>query len=328
MTGSLVPKLSADAASAAPALPVLATPWDLTVVSGPEAPTIPSQPQVFIGRTVPTPWPATYGGDLSVGALSAATRSARENQRAHSLQISFLRPGDPHAPVEYRVECTLDGFRYANRIVHISQGGIEIAVATVALRVSRAGEPVVAAIEAPNFAALPCPDALPTAAEAIAARAPLSQVTTESSALDRYWAHERGLDTRHLDGDSYGESASARTSSRVWVRFSPSSTPQEKLLDTPSAPSALISYLADDTILEPALASLGYGWLTPGLFSTTVQQSLWFHDDFDPRGWVLFVQRLVSRAGDHVVCSGEVYTRAGALVASVLQEGIMRLRSK
>lgn len=354
MTVSGTPEMSARAGSgfsepgpgaafSAPGLPMLATPWDLVEVVGRDPDAAPGPTQVsslnsefaqagpgalvYTGHTVPTPWPATYGGDLTVGALSAATRSASENQHAHSLQISFLRPGDPLLPVSYRVTPALDGFRYANYSVSITQSDTEIAVATVSLRTPRKGEIAVTGVPAPDFAALPSPDSLPTAAEVIATRAPLSRVTPETSALDEYWSSGRGLDTRHIDGDSYGEANRPRTSNRVWVRFVPTSLGQEQLLDSPYGPSALIAYLADDTILESALASLGYGWNTPGLFSATVQQSIWFHASFDLRDWLLFSQRFVSRAGDHVVCSGEIYTQSGALVATVLQEGIVRVRA-
>ncbi|WP_461637741.1 acyl-CoA thioesterase, partial [Leucobacter sp. BZR 635] len=164
------------------------------------------------------------------------------------------------------------------------------------------------------------------AAKAIEGRAPLASEHPDAAGLDEYWAAGRALDTRHIDPPLYGEQVAPRSWNRLWVRFTADTAEQRELLGTPNGRAALVAYLADDTILEPAIASLGHGWLTPNLFSTTVEQNVWFHADFDARDWLLFSQHLVSRAGDHVVCRGELFTPAGTLVATVLQEGIVRVR--
>lgn len=304
-------------------LPKLSTPWALTRADTQGADEA-AQVETWEGRSVPTPWPAAYGGDLSVGALSAVLRSAAEGQRVHSLQLAFLLPGDRDRGVSYAVERVRDGFRYANRSVRIAQDGRVIAAGTASLRSPRAGEQHTA--PAPPLADTPQPDSLPTAAEAITARGPQASGTSDAEALDAYWAAGRGLDTRHIEPPLYGETVEPRTVNRLWVRFTPHCQDQRELLDTAAGRAALIAYLADDTILEPAVASLGIGWLAPGLFTTTVQQNVWFHSDFDAAGWLLFSQRLVSRVGDHAVCSGEIFTSAGVLVATVLQEGIVRVR--
>ena len=301
-------------------VPKLSTPWALTQVAGSAG----ERFDVWEGRTVATPWPAAYGGDLSVGALAAAVRSAADGQLPHSMQIAFLRPGDRDRPLSYVVERVRDGFRYANRSVRLLQDGTEIAAAAVLLRAPRPGEAPAADLSPRD--GLPDPDSLPTAAEAIAARGPLSPDVDDPAQLDAYWGGGRALDTRHIDPPLYGETVPPRATNRVWVRFTGDAPAQRALLATPEGRIALVAYIADDTILEPAAAALGHGWLAPGMFSTTVQQSLWFHADFDPAGWLLFSQRLVSVTGDHVVCQGDLVTRDGALVATVVQEGIVRVR--
>lgn len=314
------------------AAPNLLTPWSVTR----SAATTDERIERWEGRTSSTPWPSTYGGDLCVGALGAVLRTTAEGQRVHSLQVSFLRPGDKHRGVSYEVERVRDGFRYAHRAVRISQGDTEIAVATASLRAPRDGEqpvspggsfalPSGAALRPPH-ADLPAPEDLPTAAESIKLRGPLGGPPDERDPYDEYWATGRDLDTRHIDPPLYGEAVPQRSWSRLWVRFVPRTIGQRELVATHSGRTALIAYIADDTILEPAGAALGFGWLAPGMFSTTVQQTIWFHADFDAADWLLFSQRLVSTSGDHVVCQGELFTPEGILVATVLQEGIVRVR--
>lgn len=302
--------------------PKLTTPWSLSDSDAAEG----TAAERWEGMTVPTPWPASYGGDLCVGALSAVMRSAEVGQRPHTLHVAFLRPGDSDAAVSYAVERVRDGFRYGNRAVRLSQDGTEVATATASVRKPRQGEEVHSPETPFGGDPLPAPDSLPTAAEAIVQRAPLASEHPDAARLDEYWAADRALDTRHIDPPLYGEQVAPRTWNRLWVRFTADAAEQRELLGTPNGRAALVAYLADDTILEPAIASLGHGWLTPNLFSTTVEQNVWFHADFDASDWLLFSQRLVSRAGDHVVCRGELFTPAGTLVATVLQEGIVRVR--
>ena len=59
--------------STVPDLRPVLTPWAVTVEPAPND--AHAGEARFSGRTVPTPWPAAYGGDLSVGALAAATRT-------------------------------------------------------------------------------------------------------------------------------------------------------------------------------------------------------------------------------------------------------------
>ncbi|MBP6684312.1 MAG: thioesterase family protein [Leucobacter sp.] len=316
----------------AAATPHLLTPWSVTRSSV----AADERFELWQGSTSPTPWPSTYGGDLCVGALGALLRTTAEEKQVHSLQVSFLRPGDKDRGVTYEVERVRDGYRYAHRAVRMSQGGTEIAVATASLRAPRDGEQPASpdgsfalpggTVLRPPHADIPAPEELPTAAEAIKQRGPLGGPSPERDPYDAYWATGRDLDTRHIDPPLYGETVPQRTWSRLWVRFAPRTAEQRELVATHTGRAALIAYIADDTILEPAGAALGAGWLAPGMFSTTVQQTIWFHADFDAADWLLFSQRLVSATGDHVVCQGELFTPNGTLVATVLQEGIVRVR--
>lgn len=308
-------------------LPKLVTPWaveDAGRNGSAESATVSN----WSGRTVPTPWPAAYGGDLCVGALGAIMRTVDSEQQAHSLQVAFLRPGDRNGRVDYAVEHVRDGFRYANRAVRVTQNEQLIAIGSASLRSVAANEP---RLEPDNSSVMlngmPCPESLPTAAEAIEQRTDTSNLPEETGGLDAYWGSGRAVDTRHIDPHLYGASVVTRAHNRLWVRFTLSDLRQQQLLDSRAGRSALLAYLADDTILEPALASLGIAWRTPGLFSTTVQQSLWFHADFDPADWLYFDQKLLSFQGDHAVCEGSIRASDGRLVATVLQEGIVKRRS-
>jgi acyl-CoA thioesterase-2 len=82
-----------------------------------------------------------FGGHVAAQALVAAQRCAPDAQ-AHSLHIYFLRLGDPHTPIEYRVERLRDGRSYSARLVRAVQHGEEILVATASFVKSEQPGPV------------------------------------------------------------------------------------------------------------------------------------------------------------------------------------------
>ena len=53
---------------------------------------------------------------------------------------------------------------------------------------------------------------------------------------------------------------------------------------------------------------------------------MWFHRPFRADQWLLYVQDSPIASGGRGMARGEVYTREGELVVSVVQEGLLRLR--
>jgi acyl-CoA thioesterase-2 len=58
----------------------------------------------------------------------------------------------------------------------------------------------------------------------------------------------------------------------------------------------------------------------------SLDHSLWMHRPFRADEWLLYVMDSPAAAGARGFVRGSIYTRAGALVASVAQEGLMRVR--
>ena len=52
---------------------------------------------------------------------------------------------------------------------------------------------------------------------------------------------------------------------------------------------------------------------------------MWFHRDVDFNAWVLYVQEATAAQSSRGLAFGKLFNRAGQLVASVAQEGMVRL---
>jgi acyl-CoA thioesterase-2 len=53
---------------------------------------------------------------------------------------------------------------------------------------------------------------------------------------------------------------------------------------------------------------------------------MWFHHDFRADDWLLYAQESPAAAGGRGFSTGRLFTRAGELVVSVVQEGLFRHR--
>jgi len=51
---------------------------------------------------------------------------------------------------------------------------------------------------------------------------------------------------------------------------------------------------------------------------------MWFHRPFRADQWLLYAQQTTSASGARGLARGEVFTEAGDLVVSVVQEGLIR----
>ncbi|HSP52236.1 MAG TPA: acyl-CoA thioesterase II, partial [Cryobacterium sp.] len=158
---------------------------------------------------------------------------------------------------------------------------------------------------------LPDPESLPTAADA------LSQV---DHSIARYWANERPFDMRHLPSPIYltvdGEHTSRQA---VWMKT------MGPLPDDPDLHRAALAYASDYSIMEPVMRRHGVAWATPGLKVASLDHAMWFHRFGRADEWMLYVQDSPTAQGGRGLSTGSIYNRAGLLLATVAQEGMLRV---
>ena len=98
-----------------------------------------------------------------------------------------------------------------------------------------------------------------------------------------------------------------------------------RLPDDPNQHRAALAYASDYSILEPVLRAHGVAWATPGLKVASLDHAMWWHRDARVDEWLLYVQESPSASGGRGLSLGRIYTRDGVLVASVAQEGMVRV---
>ena len=266
----------------------------------------------FVARHQVIPSGRTYGGELVAQAERAMTLTTGDDRRIHSLHGYFLRPGDVHETTRWEVERVRDGRGFSHRAVRGVQNGKEIFRA-----MAQFGVPVdgVAHAETLPPDALPPgvadPEELPSAADVLAG------ADTRDA---EYWRFHRSFDIRHTPSALYTSARVERvTRQTVWLKA------WERLPDDPGMHSSALAYVCDYTLLEPVLRRHGAAWADDGVVTASLDHAMWWHHDGRMDEWVALVQDSPVAARGTGLGTARVFSADGRLLASVVQEGLVRL---
>ena len=105
----------------------------------------------------------------------------------------------------------------------------------------------------------------------------------------------------------------------VWLRA------DGELPDDPLLHVCLMTYASDMTLLDSVLLAHGLSWADGRTTGASLDHAMWFHRPFRADRWLLYAQDSPVARRLAGLARGEVYTGDGALVVSVVQEGLIRV---
>ncbi|EMX0851387.1 acyl-CoA thioesterase II [Pluralibacter gergoviae] len=252
-----------------------------------------------------------FGGQVVGQALYAAKETVPEDRLVHSFHSYFLRPGDSLKPIVYDVEVLRDGNSFSARRVAAIQNGKPIFYMTASFQAPESGyEHQKSMPEAPS------PDGLPSELE-IAHK--LSHLLPQP--LKEKFLRDKPLEIRPVEFHNLMKGHVAPPARQVWIRAN------GRVADDLRVHQSLLGYASDFNFLVVALQPHGVGFLEPGMQVATIDHSMWFHRPFDMNEWLLYSVESTSASSARGFVRGEFYTQDGVLVASTVQEGVMRKRS-
>ena len=106
----------------------------------------------------------------------------------------------------------------------------------------------------------------------------------------------------------------------VWIRAT------GRLPEDPGIHRCVLAYASDMTLLDSALVPHGRSVFEPEIMAASLDHALWIHRPFRADEWLLYAQDSPNAGGGRGFSRGLIFTEAGELVASVAQEGLVRLR--
>jgi len=264
---------------------------------------------IFRGRSPQENRQRVFGGQVAGQALVAAGRTV-EGRVVHSLHAYFLRPGDPTIPILYEVDRIRDGKSFTTRRVVAIQHGQAIFSLSSSYHVREDGLEHQATM--PD---VPHPDELPSEGEIRGAIMPMMP-----DPVRRYYEQERPIELKPVEFQRYLKREPMPPKFNVWIRAT------GKLADEPAVHESVLAYASDMTLLDTSLVAHGKTVFSPEIMAASIDHAMWFHRPFRADQWLLYSQDSPNSSAGCGFTRGLIFTEDGTLVASVAQEGLIRLR--
>jgi acyl-CoA thioesterase-2 len=249
-----------------------------------------------------------FGGQVAGQALVAAGRTVDTDRLVHSLHSYFIRPGDPSIPIIYTVERIRDGRSFSVRRVLAIQHGQPIFTLSASFQLPQGGIDHQA-----TMPPAPAPEELPTLAE-------------RYEGYDDLWAVMRQIpqafDVRYVDDPPWVQRVQGPRESqphRIWLKA------DGTLPDDPLLHICVVTFASDMNLLDSVLIHHGLAARLDPISMASLDHAMWFHRPFRADDWLLYVSSSPSASGGRGLATGQFYSRDGRLVASVTQEGMIRL---
>ncbi|MDV9030954.1 acyl-CoA thioesterase II [Pseudomonas sp. RAC1] len=270
----------------------------------------PIEENLFRGRSQDLGFRQLYGGQVLGQSLSAASQTVEDARHVHSLHGYFLRPGDASMPVVYSVDRVRDGGSFSTRRVTAIQKGNPIFTCSASFQYDEGGFEHQATM--PEVVG---PENLPSEVELAQAMADKLPERIRDKVLCAKPIEIRPVTERDPFDPKPGDPVKY-----AWFRA------DGNLADTPALHKYLLAYASDFGLLTTALLPHGRSVWQKDMQIASLDHALWFHRDLRADEWLLYATDSPWAGNARGFSRGSIFNRAGQLVASTTQEGLIRHR--
>lgn len=264
---------------------------------------------LFRGESRDIGSPQVFGGQVLGQALMAAYSTIEPELRVHSLHAYFLRRGDFNLPIVYQVDRSRDGQSFSSRRVVAIQNGTPIFTFSSSYQRPESGLD-----HQSGMPSVPPPETLPDWSR------PSAEIAEQlPEKLRRFLIRERPVEFRPVEPINFLNPKPGPPVQNVWFRT------VAPLPDNPRLHECLLAYLSDLNLLNVATRPHASRYHLDDMVMASIDHAMWFHRPVKTDEWMLYALESPSASGARGFCRGSIYTRAGVLVASTAQEGLIRV---
>jgi len=264
---------------------------------------------LFRGQSRDTGSPQVFGGQVLGQALKAASTTIDDGRLVHSLHAYFMRRGDFTKPIVYSVDRSRDGGSFSTRRVLAIQNGEQIFICSASFQTPELGLEYQA-----SMPKVPTPEEL-----APFAKPPPAELEKLPEKLRRWLEIERPFEFRPVQPYNPLAPVACEPVRQIWMRA------VDRLPDDDALHRCLLAYISDYWLLDTTTMPHGSSFLRGNLIMASIDHAIWFHRPARVDEWLLYSLDSPSSSGGRGFARGSFYSRAGALVASTAQEGLIRL---
>ncbi len=261
----------------------------------------------FEGKNHPTPWGRVFGGQVLGQALHAAYQTVPDDRFCHSMHGYFILGGDIEVPIIYEVDTIRDGGSFTTRRVVAKQNGKAIFITALSFQLEQEGFDH--QIRMPNV--LP-PDSLLSDIDQ------LRDLKESDPGLYRRLTaiHPNAIEFRPVE--KFIPYKTSRPYRHVWMKGR-----DEAQVDLPMQ-HQILAYASDYNLLTTAALPHADEAVRGKVFYASLDHAMYFHRPFQVDNWLLYATDSPSASGSRGFSRGNIFDQEGNLVASVVQEGLMR----
>ncbi len=248
----------------------------------------------------------TFGGQMMAQAFVAASRTVPPKLPPTTLSTHFIAGGDPERDLEFKVVRLRDERRFANRRVDVMQGDTLLATALVSHLAG--GRSLEHSVKAP---VVPDPLSLPTIDDLLKGYEETVPLFVEAL---------KPIEWRYTNDPAWvmRDKGGKLDHNRVWLKTM-GAMPDDLVLH-----AAALVYSSDTTLLDSIITTHGLSWGHDRIFAVTMNHTVWFHRPIKFDEWVLYSTTSPVAADSRGLASGHFFDRAGQVLATVTQEGIVK----
>jgi acyl-CoA thioesterase II len=248
----------------------------------------------------------TFGGQMMAQALVAGSRTLKHELPPSALSVHFIAGGDPEKVLEFQVVRLRDERRFANRRVDVTQNGALLTTAMISYL--SAGPGLEHGVAAPE---VPLPLGLPKIGELL--KGYEETVPLFAGAL-------RPIEWRYTNDPAWvmRDKGDRLEHNRVWMKAE-GAMPADPVLH-----NAALVYSSDTTVLDSIITTHGLSWGWDRIFAVTIDHTVWFHRPVNFDDWVLYSTTSPVLNDSRGLGTGHFFDSAGQVIATVVQEGIVK----
>jgi len=268
----------------------------------------PLEVNLFRGESRDIGTSRVFGGQVLAQSIIAASRTVDEGS-IHSLHAYFLRAGDAEAPIVYNVERNRDGRSFKSRRVVAIQHGRPIFTLAASFQLQQEG--LDHQFEMPE---VPMPEELSSESNV-----PEDSLAKVPQLMRRWFTRTGPFDFRPVMKTDVFNPHPQPPFSNIWFRLT------EKIDVPDQMHRALMAYASDFHLVGTATLPHGISFIQDDLMMASLDHGMWFHRPARVDDWLLYSCDSPSSSGGRGLARGLIYDRNGRLVASTIQEGMIRV---
>jgi acyl-CoA thioesterase-2 len=263
---------------------------------------------LFRGESKTVGSKTVFGGQVLAQSLIAALRTVPGERVLHSLHAYFILPGDLERPIVFQVETIRDGGSFTTRRVKAIQKGQVIFLMSASFQIREEG--LEHQIAMPK---VPLPDELPSL-EDLAVQ--FKDLLPEN--VRRFLNLERPIEFKPVEMFNPAIPVKQEPFRHIWMRGKGIMPTDYRLHQ------AVLAYTSDYNLLTTAIQPHADVASFSQLQMASLDHAMWFHRDFRMDEWLLYAIESPSASNSRGFTRGNIFSADGRLVASVVQEGLMR----